>query len=68
MKLDRLVRAERERLGLTQAQLADAAGICAQSVSNIECGVVTEPSTRTLRALARVFGRSLDELVSTRAA
>ena len=49
------------RLGMTQAVLAERIEMTSQSVSNLERGV-SAPSIATLRKLARVFGRSLDEL------
>jgi transcriptional regulator with XRE-family HTH domain len=63
MTLSKLIRAERKRLGLTQQELADRAGISGICISLYERGV-TKPSLNTLRSLARVFGRSLDEMAS----
>lgn len=61
MEIGGYIRAERKRLELTQASLADLIGTTGQSVSNIERGR-SKPSRNTLRNLARVFGKSLDEL------
>jgi len=58
------VRKHRQRLGLSQEALADAAGIAVRSVRNVEAGRVAQPRPTTLRLLADVFGISVDELIA----
>ena len=58
------VRRHRQRLGLSQEQLAEAAGIAVRSVRNMEAGRVAQPRPATLRLLAAVFGTSVDELTA----
>jgi transcriptional regulator with XRE-family HTH domain len=48
--------------GLTQMQLAAAAGITLSAVTQMEIGKVTNPRLGTLKALAGVLGCTLDEL------
>jgi transcriptional regulator with XRE-family HTH domain len=55
------VRAEREAQGLTQAELADKAGVSQQMISAIERGTFGA-GDETRRALARVFGKRPVEL------
>lgn len=55
------IKTERLRLGLTQVELAAVIDVTSTCVSRYERGVMT-PSVATLRKLARVFGRSLDDL------
>jgi transcriptional regulator with XRE-family HTH domain len=67
LKLDRArvaqsIRHAREAAGLTQARLAEAAGIAEQSLSRLERGAY-EPALSTVWAIAHVLGVSLDELV-----
>jgi len=62
--LGRRIRAERQRHGLTQAQLAARAGVTAITVSRWERDV-EEPRLGAARRLARAFGHTLlwfDEL------
>ena len=65
---DRLLAAEnavkvfRDHRGLTQQQLAGAAGINPLYLSQIERGVRTG-SARTLSALAEVLGVDVDDLI-----
>ena len=56
------VRAWREHRGLTQLQLAEAAGISVPYLSQIEAGR-RKGSTRVLAALARALRLSLDDIV-----
>ena len=58
------VRRHRQRLGLSQEALADAAAIAVRSVRNMEAGRVAQPRPTTLRLLAGVFGISVDELTA----
>jgi DNA-binding SARP family transcriptional activator/tetratricopeptide (TPR) repeat protein/DNA-binding XRE family transcriptional regulator len=55
------LRAHRTRSGLTQRQLAEAAGVSVRTVRAIEQGQVERPRTASLRQLAAVVG--LDEPV-----
>jgi transcriptional regulator with XRE-family HTH domain/tetratricopeptide (TPR) repeat protein len=51
-----VLRRERESAGLTQAELADRAGIGVRTVSNLERGINTSPYPSTLRLLADALG------------
>ena len=53
------IRELRERAGLTQAQLAARIGVTVGTVSGWERRI-NEPRASQLRALARVFGVSMD--------
>ena len=57
------VRAWRDHRGLTQQQLAQAAGISVPYLSQIESGK-RNGSTEVLAALAKQLGRALDDLVT----
>ncbi|HEU4657259.1 MAG TPA: helix-turn-helix transcriptional regulator [Capillimicrobium sp.] len=57
----RRLREARERAGLSLRQLAPRVGISASALSQIETGK-SQPSVRTLYALVRELGLSLDEL------
>lgn len=50
------LREQRTRKGMSQQQVAEKAGLSAQTMSNIETGKIANPSERTLRNLERVFG------------
>jgi transcriptional regulator with XRE-family HTH domain len=56
------IRSMRKAKGFTQEQLAYRAGMTLAVVRNIEQGKVDNPEWRTIRALARVLGASLDDL------
>jgi transcriptional regulator with XRE-family HTH domain len=58
---DRL-RELRTAKGLTQMQLAAAAGLTLSSVTQMEIGKVESPRLDTLRKLAGALGCTLDEL------
>jgi len=60
-RLNNRVREERLRLGLTQADLANAVGVSRQSINSIERERYI-PSLPLALRFARVFGRSVDEL------
>ena len=53
----------RQEKGLTQAEVAEQAGITRQHFQRLEAGI-TNPSVGTLIGVAGVFGLGLDELVS----
>ncbi|MFC2599065.1 helix-turn-helix transcriptional regulator [Actinomyces massiliensis] len=55
------VRALREEKGLTQAQLGKALGVSRQSVNSIEKGKY-DPSLPLAIAIARLFGRAVEEI------
>ncbi len=57
---DRVKRARRD-VGLTQAALAEAAGISDETISRIERGAY-EPAVSTMMALTDALGVSLDSL------
>ena len=59
--VDNDVRALREARGLTQAQLGKALGVSRQSVNSIEKGRY-DPSLPLAIAIARFFGRAVEEL------
>ncbi|MGE3269836.1 MAG: substrate-binding domain-containing protein, partial [Chloroflexota bacterium] len=59
--LDVLVRAARASLGISQAELAQRAGVTRQAVSAIESGKAAPTMAVALR-LARVLGRRVDDL------
>ncbi|WNG25608.1 helix-turn-helix transcriptional regulator [Cystobacter fuscus] len=61
--LGEVARAARERLGLTQAQVARQAGIAANVYGRIERGGMM-PAVPTLRKLARILGISADALLA----
>lgn len=56
----------RERLGLTQIQVARSAGVTERTVRLIEQGKRT-PKLETARAFAQALGVSVDELVPPKA-
>jgi len=60
-RLNNIVREERLRLSLTQAELADAVGVSRQSINSIERERYI-PSLPLALRFARLFGRSVDEL------
>ena len=53
-----LLRRERGRAGLTQAELADRAGLGERTVSNLERGINRAPYSSTVRLLADALGLS----------
>ena len=55
------IRELREERGWTQLELAYKAGVTPATVSNWERGVF-EPKASQLRALARLFGVSMDDV------
>ena len=56
------IAAERERLGLTQAELADKVNVSQKSISKYERGD-RQPNFETITKLANVFGVSIDYLL-----
>lgn len=55
------MKATRSRLGLSQQQLADAAGVSRQAISGIEAGL-NAPSAAVALRLAKALGCSVEEL------
>jgi len=61
---DRLLntlKAERERLGLTQAALAEAVSVSRKTINTVENGIFL-PSTVLALKLARALGRPVERL------
>ncbi|MCP2245571.1 ATP-binding protein [Lentzea aerocolonigenes] len=50
-----IVRAHRQRLGATQAELAERTGLSERNLRNIESGRITTPRASTVRQLADAF-------------
>jgi transcriptional regulator with XRE-family HTH domain len=61
MDVAEVIRSRRAVIGLTQAQLAEAAGIDKRQIRRYEAGE-THPTLPVAMAIARVLGVSLDEL------
>jgi putative transcriptional regulator len=55
------LREERARLGWTQAELADRAGVSRKTINTVENGVFV-PSTILALRLAKVLGRPVEDL------
>ncbi len=55
------LRSERERLGWTQAQLAERIGVSRKTINTVENGVFV-PSTVLALKLARAFDRPVEAL------
>ena len=55
------LRVERARLNLTQAELAERAGVTRKTINTVENGVFV-PSTLLALRLARVLGRPVEAL------
>ena len=62
MELPRQLRANRERLGLSQEDVAHAIYVSRQTMSSWERGK-TYPDVQSLMLLSQLFGVSIDELV-----
>lgn len=57
------IRVARAEVRMTQQQLADAVGVSRQTVNAIESGKFV-PSTLLALKIARLFGKSVEELFS----
>jgi transcriptional regulator with XRE-family HTH domain len=66
MALGRMVRAIRDRAGLTQADLAERASVSDETISRIERGAF-EPAISTIVPVAEALGVSVDSLLGGRA-
>ncbi len=60
-RLKNTLKIERERLGLTQAALAEAAGVSRKTINTVENGIFV-PSTLLALKLARVLQRPVEML------
>ena len=60
-RLTNTLKIERERLGLTQAALAEAAGVSRKTINTVENGIFI-PSTVLALKLARVLERPVETL------
>lgn len=61
-KISENMKAARNKLGITQEELAEKLSVTRQAVSNWENGK-TEPDIETLTKIAQIFDISIDELV-----
>lgn len=64
MPIATVLRRLRVEAGMTQQELAVAAGLSVSVVSQIEQGVNTDPRMNTLKALAKALSVSLDVLTA----
>ncbi len=60
-RLSNVLKAERERLGLTQGALAEAIGVSRKTINTIENGIFI-PSTLLALKLARTLDRPVEAL------
>ena len=65
-EVGRRIREIRDQKGITQEQLADAAGLTRPYLSNLERGIATNPRLETLRAIAAALGCDLEILFRPR--
>ena len=54
--LGRMVRSQRERLHLTQAELADQVGVSRSAISELEAGRIAQPRATVFARLAKSLG------------
>jgi len=59
-----MLRAQRERMGLTQMDLAKKAKVSQAYIASLETGTRTNPSLTILKRLAKALGVSLAELLA----
>jgi len=62
MPVKELFKAKREEKGMTQQQLANAAGVSLSFVAQLESGRIDDPRVSTLRRLAEALGLKLDDV------
>ena len=60
------VKVKREEKGLTQVELAKAAGLTQATISRIESGEVTQLMSENLKGLAQALGLTVDFLIGRR--
>jgi transcriptional regulator with XRE-family HTH domain len=63
MTIGQLIKHHRERLGLTQARLAERANIPQSRVSELETGKIDDPSLSLVQSVARGLGMRASTLV-----
>jgi transcriptional regulator with XRE-family HTH domain len=63
MTLGQIIKQHRERLGLTQARLAERASIPQSRVSELETGKIDDPSLSLVQSVARGLGMRASTLV-----
>lgn len=63
VELGRRVRERREQLGLVQTDLAEAVGVRGLAISELELGKTANPMTKTVAAIARRLGVTVDYLL-----
>ena len=56
------IREVRERLNMTQVELAVKSGVSRTTISNLENGVESVTTTRTLNKLANALGVNVEDL------
>ncbi len=61
-RMAKLIRAQRNKMGLTQDDLAERSGISAATVRKIETAETLDPGFFTVAGLALVLGLSLEDL------
>ncbi len=57
-----ILRLSRHEIGLTQEELARLSGVSVRTISDLECGRVTNPRQSTLRSLAQSLQLSDEEM------
>ena len=60
----RIIKSQRQKLGITQDELARMIGVTQGAVTQWECGV-TKPSITLLPKIAKVLNCTIDELLRT---
>ena len=63
MQIGKRIQQRREKLGLTQEELADASGLRQSIISRLERGTRKNPSADTVRRLATTLGVTADWLI-----
>jgi len=62
-RLGKMLKAYREKKGMTQMQLAKRAKVTQAYVAMLETGVKNNPSLATLRRIAKALGVSVEQLL-----
>lgn len=55
----------KQKLGLTNEDLAKRTGVSKETISRLCKGATKDPKSETLRVIAKAFGISVDELIGT---